>query len=38
MSHVLGHVVGISQGHVVKGSLWLLVFDQALLQAQEDVE
>jgi len=37
MSHVLGHVVGISQGHVVKDSLWLLVIDQALLWAPEDV-
>jgi len=37
MSHVLGHGVGISQGHMVKDSLWLLVIDQALLQAQEDV-
>jgi len=36
--HVLGHMVGISQDHVVEDSLWLLVFDQALLQAQEDVE
>jgi len=38
MSHVLGHVVGISQGHVVKDSLWLLVVDQALLWVQGDVE
>jgi len=37
MSHVLGHMVGISQGHMVEDSLWLLVFDQALSQAQEDV-
>jgi len=37
MSHVLGHMVGISQGHMVKDSLWLLVFDQALSRAQEDV-
>jgi len=38
MSHVLGHVAGISQGHVVKDSLWLLVFDQALSQVQEGVK
>jgi len=38
MSHVLGHMVGISQGHMVKDSLWLLVMDQALSRAQEDVE
>jgi len=38
MSHVLGHMVGISQGHVLEDSLCLLVFDQALLQAQEGVE
>jgi len=38
MSHMLGHVVGISQGHVVEDSLWLLVIDQALLWAQENVE
>jgi len=38
MNHVLGHVVGISQGHVVEDSLWLLVVDQALLRVQEDVE
>jgi len=38
MSHVLGHVVGISQGHMVKDSLWLLVVDQALLQVQEDIK
>jgi len=37
MSHVLGHVVGISQGHMVKDSLWLLVIDQALSRAQEGV-
>ena len=37
MSHVLGHGVGISQGHVVKDSLWLMVVDQALSQAQEGV-
>ena len=37
ISHMLGHVVGISQGHMVKDSLWLLVVDQALLQAQEDI-
>jgi len=37
MSHMLGHMVGISQGHVVEDSLWLLVIDQALLQAPEDV-
>jgi len=37
MSHVLGHMVGISQGHMVKDLLWLLVIDQALSQAQEDV-
>jgi len=36
--HMLGHVVGISQDHVVEDSLWLLVFDQALSWAQEDVE
>jgi len=38
MSHMLGHVVGISQGHVVEDSLWLLVFYQALSQAQEDIK
>jgi len=38
MSHMLGHVVGISQGHMVEDSLWLLVVDQALLQALEDIE
>jgi len=38
MSYVLGHMVGISQGHVVEDSRWLLVFDQALSQVQEDVE
>jgi len=38
MSHVLGHMVGISQGHVVEDSLWLLVVDQALSRAQEGVE
>jgi len=38
MSHMLGHVVGISQGHVVEDSLWLLVVDQALSWAQEDVK
>jgi len=27
ISHMLGHVVGISQGHVVKVSLWLLIVD-----------
>jgi len=37
MSHVLGHGVGISQGHVVKDSLWLMVVDQALSRAQEGV-
>jgi len=37
MSHVLGHMVGISQGHVVEDSLWLLVIDQALTQAQEGI-
>jgi len=37
MGHTIGHGVGISQGHVVKDSLWLLVVDQALLQAQEGV-
>jgi len=37
MSHMLGHVVGISQGHMVEDSLWLLVVDQALSQALEDV-
>jgi len=37
MSHVLGHVAGISQGHMVEDSLWLLVIDQALSQAQEDI-
>jgi len=37
MSHMLGHMVGISQGHVVKDSLWLLVVDQALSWAPEDV-
>jgi len=37
MSHMLGHVVGISQGHMVEDSLWLLVVDQALLRAQEGV-
>jgi len=37
LSHVIGHGVGISQGHVVEDSLWLLVIDQALLQAQEGV-
>jgi len=37
MGHMLGHVVGISQDHVVEDSLWLLVFDQALLWVQEDV-
>jgi len=37
MSHMRGHMVGISQGHVVEDSLWLLVVDQALLQAQEGV-
>jgi len=30
MSHVLGHMVGISQDHMVEVSCWLLVFDQAL--------
>jgi len=34
---MLGHVVGISQGHMVKDLLWLLVVDQALSRAQEDV-
>ena len=38
ISHVLGHMVGISQGHVVEDSLWLLVIDQALLWAQENVK
>jgi len=38
MGHMLGHMVGISQGHVVEDSLWLLVIDQALSQAQKDVE
>ena len=42
LSHMLvqgfvSHVVGISQGHMVEDSLWLLVVDQALLQAQEGV-
>jgi len=37
VGHVLGHGVGISQGHVVEDSLWLLVIDQALLRAQGDV-
>jgi len=37
MGHMLGHGVGISQGHVVKDSLWLLVFDQPLLRAQEGI-
>jgi len=37
IGHVLGHVVGISQGHVVEDSLWLLVFDQALLRVPEGV-
>ena len=45
MSHVLGHVlghmlgygVGISQGHMVEDSLWLLVVDRALLRAQEGI-
>jgi len=32
MSHVLGHGVGISQGHMVEVSRWLLVVDQTLLQ------
>ena len=36
--HMLGHMVGISQDHVVEDSLWLLVFDQALSRAQEDVK
>jgi len=30
--------MGISQGHMVEDSLWLLVIDQALLRVQEDVE
>jgi len=37
VGHVLGHGVGISQGHVVEDSLWLLVVDQALLWAPGDV-
>jgi len=37
MSHVLGHMMGISQGHVVEDSLWLLVIDQTLLRVQEGV-
>jgi len=37
MSYVLGYMVGISQGHVVEDSLWLLVIDQALSWAPEDV-
>jgi len=37
VGHMLGHMVGISQGHVVKDSLWLLVVDWALSWAQEDV-
>jgi len=37
LSHVLVrgfvcHVMGISQGHMVEDSLWLLVVDQALLR------
>jgi len=37
MSHVLGHMVGISQGHVLKDSLWLLVDNQASTWVQEGV-
>jgi len=36
--HMMSHVMGISQGHMVEDSLWLLVIDQALLRVQEDVE
>jgi len=37
VGHVLGYRVGISQGHVVKDSLWLLVIDWALSRAQEGI-
>jgi len=37
MSHVLGHGVGISQGHMVEDSLWLLVVNWALLWTQGGV-
>ena len=37
MSHMLGHMVGISQGHVLKDFLWLLVVDQALMWAQKGI-
>jgi len=36
-SHMLGHGVGISQGHVVEDSLWLLVVHQALSRAQKGI-
>ena len=37
VGHMVDHMVGLSQGHVLEDSLWLLVIDQALSQAQEDI-